>query len=64
MQELPGIVFRTTNTGERHAALVVGPHVWTVVAAWLDHQGADRSPSVVADTIGLSVTDVETALAY
>ncbi len=64
MQELPGIVFRATNTGERRAALVSGPQVWTVAAAWLDHQGKERTADVVADTIGLSVTDVEIALAY
>jgi hypothetical protein len=64
MQELPGIVFRTTNTGERRAALVVGPQVWTVAAAWLDHKGKSRTPAVVADTIGLPVPDVEAALTY
>src|SRR3954464_1087344 len=64
MQQLPGIVFRTTNTGERRAALVVGPQVWTVAAAWLDHKGRERTSTVVADTIGLSVADVDTALAY
>lgn len=64
MQELPGIVFRPTNTGERRASLVVGPQVWTVAAAWLDHKGKSRTPAVVADTIGLPLPDVETALAY
>jgi hypothetical protein len=64
MQELPGIVFRTTNIGERRATLVVGPQVWTVAAAWLDHKGKSRTPAVVADAIGLAVADVETALAY
>lgn len=64
MQEMPGIVFRTTNIGERRAGLVVGPQVWTVAAAWLDHKGKDRTPAIVADTIGLTVADVEAALAY
>lgn len=64
MQELPSIVFRTTNTGERRAALAVGPQVWTVAAAWLDHKASSRSPAVVADAVGLSVADVDIALAY
>jgi len=64
MQEMPGVVFRTTNTGERRAALAVGPQVWTVAAAWLDHKARRRSPAVVADALGLGVADVETALAY
>ncbi|MGQ0467746.1 MAG: hypothetical protein ACT4QG_20810 [Sporichthyaceae bacterium] len=64
MQELPGLVFRTTNTGERRAALAIGPQVWTVAAAWLDHERPSRSPAVVADALGLPAADVELALAY
>lgn len=64
MQAHPGIVFVTTVSGERRAALAVGPQVWTVAEAWHQHDKADRSAVVVADALGLTVADVETALAY
>jgi uncharacterized protein (DUF433 family) len=64
MQAHPGIVFVTTITGERRAALAVGPQVWTVAEAWLQHDKEDRTADLVADALGLTVTDVETALAY
>ena len=64
MQAHPGIVFVTTATGERRAALAVGPQVWTVAESWLQHEKPKRSAAVVADALGLSVADVETALAY
>jgi hypothetical protein len=64
MQDHPGIVFVTTTTGERRPALTAGPQVWTVAEAWQQHQKRDRTPSKVADTLGLTVRDVETALAY
>lgn len=64
MQEFPGLLFRTTNTGERRAALATGPEVWTIAEAWLAHKGRARNPGTVADTLGLSRADVETALAY
>lgn len=64
MEAHPGIVFVTTVTGERRAALAVGPQVWTVAEAWLQHDADARSSAVVADSIGLTVRDVETALAY
>jgi hypothetical protein len=64
MQAHPGVVFVATVTGERRAALSVGPQVWTVAEAWLQHDKADRTAAVVADTLGLSAADVETALAY
>jgi uncharacterized protein (DUF433 family) len=64
MQAHPRIVFVTTVTGERRAALAVGPQVWTVAEAWLQHEATDRVPAVVADALGLTVTDVETALEY
>ena len=64
MEAHPGIVFVTTVTGERRAALAVGPQVWTVAEAWLQHDADERSAAVVADAIGLTVRDVETALAY
>ena len=64
MQAHPGVVFVATVTGERRAALSVGPQVWTVAEAWLQHDKADRTAAVVADTLGLSAADVETTLAY
>jgi hypothetical protein len=64
MQDHPGIVFITTATGERRAALAVGPQVWTVAESWLEHKRDERSAAVVADALGLSVADVEAALAY
>lgn len=64
MQAHPGIVFVATVTGERRAALAVGPQVWTVAQAWQQHDPGQRSSALLAETLGLSVRDVETALAY
>lgn len=64
MQAHPGVVFVTTVNGERRAALAVGPQVWTVAESWLQHDKDERSAAAVADALGLSVADIETALAY
>jgi hypothetical protein len=64
MEAHPGIVFVKTVTGERRAALAAGPQVWTVAEAWQQHSPRRRSAATVADTIGLTERDVETALAY
>ena len=64
MQTHPGIIFVPTITGERRAALAVGPQVWTVAEAWLQHDKADRTAAVLAEALGLAAADVETALAY
>ncbi len=64
MEAHPGIVFVKTVTGERRAALAAGPQVSTVAEAWRQHSAHRRSPAQVAATLGLSVRDVETALAY
>jgi hypothetical protein len=64
MQAHPGIVFVTAEGGERRAALAVGPQVWTVAEAWLQHEKDERTAAVVADAIGLTTADVENALAY
>jgi uncharacterized protein (DUF433 family) len=64
MEAHPGIVFVTTVIGERRAALAVGPQVWVVAEAWQQHEADDRTLATVADTLGLTVRDVETALAY
>lgn len=64
MEAHPGVIFVTTNTGERRAALIGGPQVWTVAASWRQHPADERSAEAVADALGLSVADVETALGY
>lgn len=64
MQAHPGIVFVPTVSGERRAALAVGPQVWTVAEAWQQHDKDERTAAVVADALGLTVADVEIALAY
>jgi hypothetical protein len=64
LQAHPLIRFVSTVTGERRAALLAGPQVWTVAEAWLQHEGDERKVEVVADSVGLGVEDVEAALAY
>lgn len=64
MEAHPGIVFVQTTTGERRATLVAGPQVWTIAESWLQHEPVERTPMVVADALGLTAKDVETALAY
>lgn len=64
MQAHPGIVFVTAEGGERRATLSVGPQVWTVAEAWLQHDKDQRTVGVVADATGLATADVESALAY
>lgn len=64
MQAHPGIVFVVTVAGERRAALSTGPQVWTVAEAWLQHDKDERTVAVVADALGLTALDVETALGY
>ncbi len=64
MQVHTGVVFVATVTGERRAALKAGPQVWTVAEAWLQHDKDERTAAVVADALGLTALDVETALAY
>src|SRR3984957_3514301 len=64
MQAHPGIVFVTAEGGERRAALAVGPQVWTVAEAWLQHDKDERTAGVVAEALGLTPVDVENALAY
>ncbi len=64
MQAHPGVIFVAAITGERRAALSAGPQVWMVAEAWLQHGKDDPTTAVVADALGLSAVDVETALAY
>ena len=64
MQAHPDIVFVTAEGGDRRAALAVGSQIWTVAEAWLQHDQDERTAAVVADALGLTVADVENALAY
>lgn len=64
MQNHPGILFVTTLTGERQAALMAGPAVWQVAEAWQQHEGAARAVPDVADAVGLTGVEVEAALGY
>jgi hypothetical protein len=64
MQAHPGVVFVAAVGGERRAALSVGPQVWTVAEAWLQHDKDERTAAVVADALGLTAVDIENALAY
>lgn len=64
MQAHPGIMFVTTVSGERRAALASGPQVWTVAEAWQQHDATTRSPAELADTLELTARDVEAALGY
>jgi hypothetical protein len=64
MQSHPGVVFVTTVTGERRAALCAGPEIWTVADAWLQHDKDGRTPQVIGDAVGLLAADVEIALGY
>lgn len=64
MQAHPRIRFVATNTGERRAALLCGPQVWTVAESWLQHPAEERSPQALAETLDLPAVDVEAALSY
>ena len=64
MEAHPGILFVRTVTGERRAALAAGPQVWTIAEAWQQHPANRRKPAVVAEALGVTERDVETALAY
>lgn len=64
MQAHRRIIFVTTNTGERRAALMNGPQVWVVAESWRQHGVTDRSSESVAEALGLSVADTEAALTY
>lgn len=64
MQAHPVIYFVRIVTGERRATVVGGPQVWTVAEAWQQHDAAERSPSRVAHSVGLTPHQVEAALRY
>jgi hypothetical protein len=64
MQAHSGVVFIAAVGGDRRAALSVGPQVWIVAEAWLQHDKDERTAAVVAEALGLTTVDVENALAY
>lgn len=64
MQAHPRIHFVSIETGERRAALVDGPQIWTVAESWLAHDPSERTVAVVSDATGISKNMVEAALAY
>ena len=64
LQDHPSIRFVTPITGQRRAALVDGPEVWSVAEAWLQCTGPDRTVASVAEVTGLRIDQVEAALAY
>lgn len=64
MQAHPRIHFIVVETGERRAALIDGPQVWTVAESWLAHEPDERTAVNVSDSIGIPVVMVEAALAY
>ncbi|MDR2565477.1 MAG: hypothetical protein LBC97_05335 [Bifidobacteriaceae bacterium] len=64
LQGHPRVRFVEPVPGERRAALVDGPEIWSVAEAWLQHRAPDRSVSLVAEATGLRPDQVEAALAY
>lgn len=64
MQDHPRVRFVGIETGERRAALIDGPQVWTVAESWLAHDPTQRTAATVADAVGIPVSMVEAALAY
>jgi hypothetical protein len=63
LQGHPRIRFVEPVPGERRAALVDGPQVWTVAEAWLQHEEG-RTVDQVAASTGLRADQVEAALTY
>lgn len=64
MQLHPSIRFLAVETGERRAAVIGGPQVWTIAEAWLAHDVSERSPQALAETLGLSLATIDDALNY
>jgi len=64
MEAHPGVRFVPTPAGDRVAALVYGPEVWTVAESWNQHPSADRTVDNVVAATGLTRAEVETALSY
>jgi len=64
LQDHPNIRFVSPAQGQRRAALVDGPEVWSVAEAWLQCPEPDRTVVAVATVIGLRADQVEAALSY
>jgi hypothetical protein len=60
----PRIRFVEPVRGERRAALVDGPEVWSVAESWQQHAPEERTVAGVAGTLGLRPDQVGAALAY
>jgi hypothetical protein len=60
----PRIRFVEPIPGERRAALVDGPEVWTVAEVWLQLDPAGRDVAAAGEATGLRADQVEAALAY
>ncbi|HJA03259.1 MAG: hypothetical protein ACTH2J_08475 [Candidatus Microbacterium stercoravium] len=64
MQAHPRVRFIGIETGERRAALVDGPQVWTIAESWLAHEPEHRDVGEVAEVLDLPRRAVEAALDY
>ncbi|MDR1189175.1 MAG: hypothetical protein LBK95_17285 [Bifidobacteriaceae bacterium] len=64
LKQHPHIRFVEPVPGERRAALVDGPEVWSVAEAWLQHEEGERDVAGVAESTGLRTDQVESALSY
>ena len=64
VQAHPGIRFVPTPSGQRMAALVNGPEVWTIAESWNQHEPHERTVGNVVLATGLTLREVETALSY
>jgi hypothetical protein len=65
MDSHPGIVFRPSAIGRRHAALADGPKVWVVARVYRDLKGEDADRlSLTAELTELTRYQVKTAVRY
>jgi hypothetical protein len=64
MQAHPRIRFVTRWDGERQAALMTGPEIWTVIECWLQQEPHERTPEIVAECSGQPIDNVAAALSY
>ncbi len=56
------MVFVAVTGGDRRAALSAGPQVRTAAEAWLQYDKDERAATVVAEALGLTAAEVESAL--
>jgi hypothetical protein len=64
LQAHPRVCFVSTVEGERRAALLAGPQVWTVAESWLQQEPGEGRLEATVDSTGLEAPEVEAALAY